>query len=250
LSLPDGNSPFRESRAEADLRGLEPLPPQPALPQCCYFTAKEETVLVDAVAHGRLVAGALAGQGTRDGDPWSALRQSLQPLAGAADADALRTMRVLLSTPSLRARSMQKHRDWADTLVPILRAGRSLGEILDRAFRAVGYRPSATRPARKSPVTGARARPRSKFKIFNTERAGRLPWLLGPSGAPGPFGRVPCAHLRRVAVPGCDLMSLALRGRGSSVSFGRCRGCCIFGVPGFLVLPLAELFYGTPVQAG
>jgi hypothetical protein len=83
-------------------------------------------------------------------------------------------MRVLLSTPSLRARSMQKHRDWADALVPILRAAddldetearalvlcalscfdaaleewvghdgaRPLGEILDRAFRAVGYRPS------------------------------------------------------------------------------------------------------------
>ena len=83
-------------------------------------------------------------------------------------------MRVLLSTPSLRARSMQKHRDWADTLVPILRAAglldktqaralvlsalscfdaaleewvghdgaRPLGEILDRAFGALGYRHS------------------------------------------------------------------------------------------------------------
>jgi AcrR family transcriptional regulator len=136
-----------------------------------YFTAKEETVLVDSAAHGRLVADALARQ--LAGDPWPALRQSLRPLTDAADAQALRTMRVLLSTPSLRARSMQKHRDWADTLVPVLRASRSLdetearalvlsalacfdaaleewtghdgarplSEIVDRAFRAVGQRP-------------------------------------------------------------------------------------------------------------
>jgi hypothetical protein len=106
------------------------------------------------------------------GDPWSALRQALQPLVDAADSDVLRATRVLLSTPSLRARSMSKHRDWSDALVPILRAdgrldetearalvlsalacfdaaleewvsedgARSPGEILDRAFRAVGYR--------------------------------------------------------------------------------------------------------------
>jgi AcrR family transcriptional regulator len=135
-----------------------------------YFAAKEETVLVDSAAHGRLVADALARQPA--GDPWSALRWSLQPLIEAADAGALRTMRILLSTPSLRARSMQKHRDWADVLVPILRAASQLdqtqaraavlsalscfdaaleewvgedgarppGEILDRAFGAVGYR--------------------------------------------------------------------------------------------------------------
>jgi AcrR family transcriptional regulator len=89
-----------------------------------YFTAKEETVLVDAAAHGRLVADALARQPA--GDPWSALRESLRPLSDAAGAEALRTMRVLLSTPSLRARSMQKHRDWADALVPILRAADDL----------------------------------------------------------------------------------------------------------------------------
>jgi hypothetical protein len=28
------------------------------------------------------------------------------------------------------------------------------------------------------------------------------------------------------------------------------RGCCIFEVPGFQVFLLAELVYGTPVQAG
>lgn len=137
-----------------------------------YFTAKEEAVLVDSAAHGRLVTGALGRQAA--GDPWSALRRSLQPLVDGADAEALRTMRVLLSTQSLRARSMQKHRDWADALAPILRGiclldetearalvlsalscfdaaleewvghdgARPLGEILDRAFRAVGYRHS------------------------------------------------------------------------------------------------------------
>jgi AcrR family transcriptional regulator len=146
-----------------------------------YFAAKEETVLVDSAANGRLVAGALSRQPA--GQPWLALRQSLQPLVEASDTDALRATRVLLSTPSLRARSMQKHRDWADALVPILRSAgrpddtrqpddtgqldetearalvlsalscfdaaleewvshdgtRPLGDILDRAFRAVGY---------------------------------------------------------------------------------------------------------------
>jgi AcrR family transcriptional regulator len=137
-----------------------------------YFTAKEETVLVDSAAHGRLVARALGLQPASD--PWSALRRSLQPLVDGADAEALRTVRVLLSTPSLRARSMQKHRDWADALMPILQGAcpldqtearaltlsalscfdaaleewvghdgaRPLGEILDRAFLAVGYRHS------------------------------------------------------------------------------------------------------------
>jgi hypothetical protein len=34
------------------------------------------------------------------------------------------------------------------------------------------------------------------------------------------------------------------------VTFPHYRGCCIFGFLGFLVLLLAELVYGTPVQAG
>src|ERR1700677_1593202 len=34
------------------------------------------------------------------------------------------------------------------------------------------------------------------------------------------------------------------------VSFGDNRGCCIFGFPWIRVLPLVELVYGTPVQAG
>ena len=43
-------------------------------------------------------------------------------------------MRVLLSTPSLRARSMQKRRDWAGALVPNLRATGRLGETEARAL--------------------------------------------------------------------------------------------------------------------
>ena len=41
-----------------------------------YFTAKEETVLVDSAAHGHLVADELSRPAA--GDPWPALRQSLQ----------------------------------------------------------------------------------------------------------------------------------------------------------------------------
>ena len=33
-------------------------------------------------------------------------------------------------------------------------------------------------------------------------------------------------------------------------NYFRLGGCCIFGFPGFLALLLAELVYGTPVQAG
>ena len=98
-------------------------------------------------------------------------------------------MRVLPSTPSLRARSMQKHRDWAGELVPVLRAvgrldetearalvlsalfrfdaaleewvghdgARPLGEILDRAFRAVGW-PTRAQQAFPRPVRPVAAR--------------------------------------------------------------------------------------------
>jgi hypothetical protein len=44
----------------------------------------------------------------------------------------------------------------------------------------------------------------------------------------------------------------APRGRQTMImgGFGRYWGCCRFRFPGFLVLLLAELVYGTPVQAG
>jgi AcrR family transcriptional regulator len=138
-----------------------------------HFASKEDTVLIDAAAHGELVRTEL--ERCEDPDPWSALRQALRPLAQLTESDggrALRAMGVLLSTDSLRARSVQKHQQWTQFLIPALRTGRKLDEtqaralvlsalacfdaaleewtahggerpledLLDQAFRAVGYR--------------------------------------------------------------------------------------------------------------
>ncbi|PJJ63853.1 TetR family transcriptional regulator [Compostimonas suwonensis] len=135
-----------------------------------YFSAKEETVLIDAETHGTQVRDALERQDLAD--PWAALRGSLEPLVRNTahdDGRSLRGMRVMLSAPTLRARNLQKHREWAEFLIPAL--GQSdlararalvfgalscfdaaletwveqdgvepLATILNRAFDAVGYR--------------------------------------------------------------------------------------------------------------
>ncbi|MFJ9543938.1 TetR family transcriptional regulator [Streptomyces sp. NPDC101225] len=137
-----------------------------------YFSSKEDTVLVDAAANGELIRREL--EQCTDLEPWTALRQALQPLVDITtndDGRALRAMRVLLSMPSLRARSTQKHQEWAEFLIPVLRSNteadalqaralvlsalsccdaaleewvaedgaRPLADILDHAFTSVGY---------------------------------------------------------------------------------------------------------------
>ncbi|MDF2442767.1 MAG: hypothetical protein JWR01_970 [Subtercola sp.] len=87
-----------------------------------YFPTKEDVVLGDLVPMGRLIEAELLVRPAGE-DPWTALRASLAPLASTADSDTpnvLRSSRVALSTPALRARNLQRHSGWADYLAPIV----------------------------------------------------------------------------------------------------------------------------------
>lgn len=88
-----------------------------------YFPAKEDAVLVDAAFSGDLVRAQLSQRPT-DEDPWASLRAALEPLVRTAQDDdgrSLRAMRVLMSTPALRAKNHEKHASWSVDLVEILR---------------------------------------------------------------------------------------------------------------------------------
>ncbi|MEU3985416.1 TetR family transcriptional regulator [Streptomyces sp. NPDC026672] len=100
-----------------------------------YFSSKEDTVLVDAAANGELVRRELERCG--DLEPWPALRRALRPLVEITENDddgSLRAMRVLLSESSLRARSTQKHQEWAEFLMPVLRSNTGVGGTQARAL--------------------------------------------------------------------------------------------------------------------
>lgn len=87
-----------------------------------YFPTKEDVVLGDLVPMGRLIEAELLTRPAGE-DPWTALRASLAPLARTADSDTssvLRSSRVALSTPTLRARNLERHSGWAEYLAPIV----------------------------------------------------------------------------------------------------------------------------------
>jgi hypothetical protein len=69
---------------------------------------------------------------------WAVLRHAFSPVESAASTDpvlGLRTMRVMMSTASLRARNVEKHIAWAVMLEPVIVA-RLDGDEQSRAFRA------------------------------------------------------------------------------------------------------------------
>ena len=87
-----------------------------------YFPTKEDIVLGDLVPLGHVVEKALMDR-PADESAWSALRGALAPLVDLADSDpvaVLRSTRVALSTPGLRAKSIERHTLWAALLVPVL----------------------------------------------------------------------------------------------------------------------------------
>ncbi|MFG6503344.1 TetR/AcrR family transcriptional regulator [Microbacterium sp. P05] len=87
-----------------------------------YFGTKEDIVLGDLAQQGLLVQEALEAVPLSVG-PWEAIRSAL----GAVDALAveegvtLRIARMMYETPSLRARSIEKHLHWQALLVPNIR---------------------------------------------------------------------------------------------------------------------------------
>lgn len=87
-----------------------------------YFPAKEDAVLGDSTPWGELVRGVVAARPT-DEPVWQCLRTAYEALLGQSgelDARMKRRMRVLGSTPSLRARNMEKHLRWEAMLTPLI----------------------------------------------------------------------------------------------------------------------------------
>lgn len=102
-----------------------------------YFPAKEDVVIGDPVPFGQRVRDAAASCPS-DEDVWSVLRKAFSPVEETTEAESatgLRTMRVMMSTASLRARNVEKHIAWAALLEPVI-IDRLDGPADGRRFRA------------------------------------------------------------------------------------------------------------------
>ncbi|MBY3988729.1 TetR family transcriptional regulator [Rhodococcus fascians] len=89
-----------------------------------YFATKEDIAIGDLPAMGRLIETALLKR-PADETPWVALRASFVALERVADADVenrRRVTRVALSTPALRAKTLERHAEWAAFLSPLVAA--------------------------------------------------------------------------------------------------------------------------------
>ena len=87
-----------------------------------YFGTKEDIVLGDLASQGELVRDALEAVPPSVG-PWDALRAALDAI-NALDIDrdvTLKISKMMYRTPSLRARSIEKHLHWQSLLVPNIR---------------------------------------------------------------------------------------------------------------------------------
>lgn len=105
-----------------------------------YFGTKEDIVLGDLAGQGELVREALETVPPTVG-PWEALRQALQAI-DALEAEPGVTLKIatmMYGTPSLRARSIEKHLHWQSLLVPDIRRRLGLAEddVTDPAPAAI-----------------------------------------------------------------------------------------------------------------
>ena len=94
-----------------------------------YFGTKEDIVLGDLAQQGELVRDALEQVPPSVG-PWEALRQAMH----AVDAlhiepgVTVKIAKMMYGTPTLRARSIEKHLHWQSLLVPNIRQRLGLAE--------------------------------------------------------------------------------------------------------------------------
>ncbi|MDI6101253.1 TetR family transcriptional regulator [Actinoplanes sp. NEAU-A12] len=87
-----------------------------------YFGTKEDVVLGDLIARGEEIRQALEAR--PDGEePWTALCNALHSVKDTAydDDTMLAIFRMVHGTPSLRARSIEKHLQWQALLTPEVR---------------------------------------------------------------------------------------------------------------------------------
>jgi AcrR family transcriptional regulator len=85
-----------------------------------YFGTKEDVVLCNLGELGREVSEALAARPEHE-QPWESLRRAFDVvtrLNADAPEQTLGFVRMLLETPSLRARNWEKTQDWQNLLVP------------------------------------------------------------------------------------------------------------------------------------
>ncbi len=94
-----------------------------------YFGTKEDIVLGDLASQGELMRDALEQVPSTVG-PWDALRQALSAI-DALEIEPEVTTKIatmMYRTPSLRARSIEKHLHWQSLLVPDIRRRLGLAE--------------------------------------------------------------------------------------------------------------------------
>ena len=87
-----------------------------------YFGTKEDIVLGDLAARGELIRQALEAR--PESEPaWTALVNALHSLKDTAyeQGTMLKVSKMLYETPSLRARSIEKHLQWQTLLTPEVR---------------------------------------------------------------------------------------------------------------------------------
>lgn len=96
-----------------------------------YFGTKEDIVLGDHAASGRVLQAALEAR-PADESPWDALRAALKTLFESlpySPEDFLKITSMLHASPSLRARQLEKRQQWTELLVPDI--ARRLGADAD-----------------------------------------------------------------------------------------------------------------------
>ncbi|WP_084099745.1 TetR family transcriptional regulator [Demequina sp. NBRC 110051] len=87
-----------------------------------YFPAKEDTVIGDPAGWGEHVRDQLVARPS-DEPIWDALLASYEALLatpGRNETQGKKAMRVLGTTPALRARNLEKHLLWARMLTPVV----------------------------------------------------------------------------------------------------------------------------------
>ncbi|MCS0498557.1 TetR/AcrR family transcriptional regulator [Protaetiibacter mangrovi] len=87
-----------------------------------YFAVKEDAVIAEPMGWGVFVRDRFAER-PADEPVWEGLLAAYEALLAQPDRDDVRgkrAMRVLGSTPSLRARNLEKHLLWAQLLTPLV----------------------------------------------------------------------------------------------------------------------------------
>jgi AcrR family transcriptional regulator len=102
-----------------------------------YFASKEDVVLGDPMLYGEPVRQRLA-RALESMPAWEALRAGFEAVVEMGESDpqwALRATRVMIRTPSLRARNTEKHLAWMTVLVPLVAAALPVPET-ERQYHA------------------------------------------------------------------------------------------------------------------